>query len=162
MPEDAWREAAVMGLSGGRFTIRWMIVAVAAVAVVLGLLVSCLRWIQYPHISVTILNETSAPIYDLRLSFLCGERTARQVKSGGVASTEIQSGGEAGIFFSCRDSGGTIRKAEPVYYESGNRGSLKIQVYEEDIISINIIYFGEKIPMLGIRRIRPTGPMTVK
>jgi hypothetical protein len=151
-----------MRLFRERFTIRWMMVAVAAVAVVLGLLVSCLRWIQYPHIKVTIFNKTSAPIYDLRVNFLYGERTAKRLSAGGVAFTEIQSGGDAGIFFSYRDSGGILRKAEPLYYESGNRGFLKIHINEEGVRLINGIYWGDQIPILGIRRVRPTGEMILK
>ncbi len=50
-----------------------MMVAVAVVAVVFGLFVSCVRWIQYPHINVTIVNESSTPIYDLRVGFMYGE-----------------------------------------------------------------------------------------
>ena len=146
-----------------RFTVRRMMVGVAAVALVLGILVSCLRWVQYPHINVTIFNETSTSIGDVRLSFLYGERTAERLRPGGVAFTEIQSGGDAGIFFSYRDLGGIIRKAEPLYHESGVRGFLEIHVRNEGVRLTNgIDSFGGQIPLLGIRRVRPTGQMRVK
>jgi hypothetical protein len=51
-----------MRLPRERFTIWRMMVMVAAVALVLGILVSRLRWLQYPHINVSISNETSTPI----------------------------------------------------------------------------------------------------
>lgn len=146
-----------------RITIWRMIVAVAAVALVLGILVSCLRWVQYPHIDVTIFNKSSTPIRNLRVSFLYGERTAERLGSGGVAFTEIQSGGDAGIFFSYRDSGGILRKAESLYYESGNCGFLEVHVDDGGAWLVNGIYAGlDGIPLLGIRRVRPTGQMTVK
>ena len=109
-------------------------------------------------IKVTIFNKTSAPIYDLRVNFLYGERQAKRLVAGGVAFTEIQSGGDAGIFFSYRDSGESSRKAEPLYYgSSGNRGFLKVHSNAEGVRLINGIYWGDQIPILGIRRVRPTG-----
>jgi hypothetical protein len=151
-----------MRLPRERFTTRRMMVAVAAVALVLGILVYCLRWLQYPHINVTIFNETSTPIFDVRVTFMLGERTAERLGPGGVAVAVIQSGGDAGIFFSYRDSGGIIRKAEPLYDESGNRGYLEIHVSNEGVRLVNGIYRGDQIPILGIRRVRPTGQMTVR
>jgi hypothetical protein len=141
-----------------------MMVMVGAVAVVLGLLLACLRWSVYPHINVTIFNETSTPIYDLHLhvSFWYDEeRTAKQLKAGGVAFTEIQSGGDAGIFFSYRDSEGVLRKAKPLYYESGNRGFLEVHITDEGARLVNGIYAGIEFGGFTIPA-RPTGEMTVK
>jgi hypothetical protein len=45
---------------------------------------------------------------------MLGERTAERLGPGGVAVAEIQSGGDAGIFFSYRDSRGILRKAKPL------------------------------------------------
>jgi hypothetical protein len=149
-----------MRFRGGRLTIGGMIVAVAAVAVVFGMLVSCLRWLQYPHINVTVFNDTSTSISDLRVSFMLGERTAERLGPGGVAVAEIQSGGDAGIFFSYRDSGGSLRKANPLYEESGNRGYLDIHVTDGGIRLVNGIYWGDTIS--GIRKVPPTGQLTVK
>ncbi len=81
---------------------------------------------------------------------------------GCVEYTEIQSGGDAGIFFSYQDSGGTLRKAEPLYYESGNRGFLKIHVNDEGVQLVDGIYAGIEIPISGIRRVGPTGRMLLK
>ena len=153
-----------MRSSRKRFTIRWMIVMVGAVAVGLGLLVACLRWAAYPHINVTVLNETSAPIYDLHLHvgfWYDEERTAEQLRASGVAFTEIQSGGDAGIFFSYRDPKGVLRKAEPLYYESGNRGFLEVHVTDEGTRLVNGIYAGIEFGAFTIPA-RPTGQMTVK
>ena len=146
-----------------RFGVRGLMLAVAAVALALGILVTSLTWLQYPHIDVTIFNETSTLICNVRISFLYGERTAEQLRPGGVAFTEIQSGGDAGIFFSYRDSGGILRDAEPLYYESGNCGFLEVHVTNEGARLVNGIYAGfGGIPLLGIRSVRPTGQMTVK
>ena len=59
-----------MGLPCERFSVRRLMVAVATL--VLAILVSCLRWLEYPHIHVAIHNETVAPIYDVRVSFMLG------------------------------------------------------------------------------------------
>ena len=83
-----------------RFTVRGIMLVVACVALILGMFKACLEWLRNPHIDVTILNESSTAIRDLRVSFLYGERTADRLRSGGVAFTEIQSGGDAAIIFS--------------------------------------------------------------
>jgi hypothetical protein len=153
-----------MRSSRKRFTIRRMMVMVGAATIVLGLLVACLRWSVYPHIDVTIFNETSGPIYDLHLhvSFWYDEeRTAERLKAGGIAFTEIQSGGDAGIFFSYRDPEGILRKVEPLYYESGNRGFLEVHVTDEGARLVNGIYAGIEFGSFTIRA-RSTGHMTVK
>jgi hypothetical protein len=96
-------ELAIQKL-GVRFTVRGIMLVVACVVLILGMFKASLEWPRNPHIDVTILNESSTAISDLRVSFLYGERTAGQLRSGGVAFTEIQSGGNAGIFVSYRDS----------------------------------------------------------
>jgi hypothetical protein len=142
-------------------TRRWMAL-VAVVALGFGIFVSCVRWIQYPRIEVAIFNETPTPIYDLRVNFLYGVRTAEQLRPGGVAVTEIQSGGDGGIFFCYRDSGGICKNAEPLYEESGERGFLEVHVTNEGARLINGIYSGYGgIPFMGIRRVRPAGQMTL-
>ena len=150
-----------MELPRVRFTVRGMMVAVAALALAFSILVGFLRWFLYPRIIVTIVNETSAPIRDLRLTFLRGERTAELLGPGGVAVTEIESGGDAGIFFSYRDSRGTLREAEPLHHESGNRGFLEVHVTNEGTRLVNGIRATGEPPAWSIR-VKPTGPMTVK
>ncbi len=49
-----------------RFSVRRMIVAVAAVALVLGMLVACLRWFLYMVSTAEVFNETDAPLSDVR------------------------------------------------------------------------------------------------
>jgi hypothetical protein len=155
-------ETPLMRLPRERFTIWRMMIAIAAVALVLGILVYCLRWLQYPHIDVTIFNETSTTIRDVRVIFMLGERTAERLGPGGIVVAEIQSGGDACIFFSYRDSGGILRKAEPICEESGNRGFLELHVTNEGVRLVNGIYWGDAPPILGIRRVGPTGQMAVK
>jgi hypothetical protein len=161
MPEETYHEGLAMRVSCERFTIRRMMVMVAALAIALGLFVYCLRWIQYPHINVTIFNETSTPIYDLSVSFLNGERTAKSLSAGGVAFTEIQSGGDAGVFFSYRDSEAVLRRAKPIYYESGNRGFLEVRVTDGGTRLVNGIYAGIEFGVFSIP-VPPTGRLTVK
>ena len=92
-----------------RFTVRRMVVAVTAAALIL----ACLRWLLYPHVNVTIFDETPTAIRDVRIKFLYGERTAERIQPGGFAGTEIQSGGDAGVFISYLDSSGVLRTDIP-------------------------------------------------
>ena len=61
-----------MGLPCEQFSVRRLMVAVVAAAPVLAILVSWLRWLEYPHIDVTIHNETVAPIYGVQVSSMLG------------------------------------------------------------------------------------------
>ena len=144
-----------------RLTLPWMMATIAIAAIVLGIAVATLRWYTYPHINLTVFNESSAPIYALRVSFLTGERIAEELKPGGVATSEIQSGGDAGIFFSYRDSKGVLRKAEPLYYESGNRGFVEVHITNEGERLVNGIYAFDA-PSIWSIRVRPAGQMIVK
>jgi hypothetical protein len=144
------------------FSICAMMLTVVAAAIGLALIVRYVRWLQYPHIKVSIFNETPTPIGDLDLRFMYGERTAAQLRPGGAAVTEIQSGGDAGIYFSYQDAGGILQTATALYEESGNRGFLEIHVTGEGVRMRNGIHAGEEIPILGIRRVAPAGEMTLK
>ena len=139
--------------------------AVAVAALVLGIFVVGLRWLLYPHVNVTIFNETSTVIFDLRVRFLYGERTAERIERGGCAVTEIQSGGDAGVFISYRDSRGILRRDEPLYYSDENgspdRGSLEVHITNEGKRLVNGIYTAVDIPV-GTIHVRPAGRMTVK
>lgn len=139
-------------------TVSHLMILVAAIGFGLGILAYGVRWMQYPHIDVRIVNETSSPIFDLQLGFMCGERTAKQLRPGGVGIAEIQSGGDAGIFFSYRDSEGILRKADPLYHESGVRGFLEIHVTKQGTRFVNGIEpLDFSMPILGIRQVPPTG-----
>jgi hypothetical protein len=144
-----------------RFTLRWMTTAIASTAIVLGFTVVALRWYLYPHINFTVFNESSTPIYGLRVSFLVGERTAEELKPGRIATSEIQSGGDAGIFFSYQDSTGVIKKAEPIYYESGDRGFVEVHITNKTERLINGIYAFDAPPFWRIQ-VAPTGKMVVR
>jgi hypothetical protein len=138
---------------------------VASAALVFAICVVCFGWLQYPHVNLTIFNETSSAICDVRVRFLYGERTADRIEPGRFAVTEIQSGGDAGVFMSYRDSAGNRRKEEPLYYSdergSPDRGFLEVHVTDEGRLLVNGIYTAVDIPILT-RHVRPTGRMTVK
>ena len=139
--------------------------AIAGIALVLAIFMAFLRWLRYPHVKVTISNETSTALRDVRIRFLYGERTAERIEPGGFAVTEIQSGGEAGVFLSYRDSSGILRKDEPLYYsdERGapDRGFLEVHVTNEGTRLVKGIYTAVlfDIPLWTIH-VRPTGRMT--
>jgi hypothetical protein len=142
-----------------------MMLAIAGTALVLGIFIACLRWLLYPHVNVTIFNESSIAIGDVRIRFLYGERTAERIEPGGTAVTAIQSGGDAGVFISYRDLGGILRKDEPLYYSdergSPDRGFLEVHVTNGGTRLVNGIYTAVDIPILTIH-VRPTGRMAVK
>jgi hypothetical protein len=144
-----------------RFTVGSIMLAVAVAALVLGIFMACLLWARYPHIKVTIFNESSATISDVRVKFLYGERTAKRVRPGGIAVTEIQSGGDAGIFLSYRNSDGVLYEAEPLYYESGNRGFLELHVTDGGGRMVNGIYAGGDLGVWNLH-LSPKGGMTVR
>jgi hypothetical protein len=145
-----------------RFKVWQMMIVVAFAALAFAISTVCLRWLSYPHISLTIFNETSASISDVRVEFLYGERTAERLAPGGAAATEIQSGGNAGIFVSYRDSRGILKKAEPLYYESGNRGYLEVHVTNEGARFVNGIYAGLDGGGNWQVRVSPKAPMSAR
>jgi hypothetical protein len=143
--------------------LRQTAVAVATVALVL----SCLRWLLYPHVNVTVFNETSTAIRDLRLGFSDGVRTAERIEPGGYATTEIQSGGESGVFLTYRDPRGSLRRDVPVYYSdstaSPDRGYVEIHLTNEGTRIVKRIYNFDWIDIKILTlRVRPTGRMIVK
>jgi len=147
--------------------IQWLMLAVAGACLVFGIFMACASWLLYPHVNLTIFNETSSAIRDVRIKFLYGERTAERIEPGGFAVTEIQSGGDAGVFISYRDSNGILRKDEPLYYsdERGapDRGFLEVHLTNEGTRLVNGIYTAIifDIPVWRIH-VRPTARMTVK
>ena len=134
-------------------------------ALVFGILMACLIWLLYPHVNVTMFNETSAAIYDVRIRFLYGERTAERIDPGGCAVTGIQSGGDAGVFLSYRDSLGLLREDKPLYYSdergSTDRGFLEVHVTNEGTRLVNGVYTALDFPGWTIP-VWPTGRMTIK
>jgi hypothetical protein len=112
----------------------------AVTAALLAISVLGLRWYLNPRIKLSIFNESSTSIYDLRVSFLGGERTLHELKPGKVAVSEIRSGGDAGIDCWYRDRLGNLLRVSPIYYESGNRGFLEIHVSRDVPHIINGIY----------------------
>ncbi len=158
-------------LSGGstmrrlqwRFTVRKMMLAVAVVAVGLGILSSLFNWLQYPHIEVTIFNKSSQGISDLRVAFRPDYRTAERLAPGAVARTQIQ-WPEEGVSFSYRDSDGTLREAPFIGLYLENRGFLEFYVTDEGVRVINGAYYSgfNGIPILGVHRLPPTGTMTIE
>jgi hypothetical protein len=142
--------------------VREITLIVAGVTLVFGVFAS---WLKYPRIELTIFNESSAAISDVHVRFMNGERTAKRIERGGLAFTEIESGGTAGVDISYRHSGGILRKVEPVY-QSGDRGSqdrgfLKVCITDEGTKLVKSIYDVIDIPILTIH-VAPNGEMTVK
>jgi hypothetical protein len=149
-----------------RLTVRRMMLAVAGSALALGILVACLRWLTYPHVKLTIFNESSTALLDVRIKFLYGERKADRIEPGTSATTEIQSGGESGVFISFKDSSGILRKDEPIYYSdstaSPDRGFAELHIANESTRLVKQIYnFDFDIPIWTIR-VMPAGQMTLK
>jgi hypothetical protein len=139
--------------------------ATAGGALLLGIIVTCLAWLMYPHIDLTVFNESSNPVFDVCVTFSYGERTAARIDPAGVAAAHIQSGGDAGVFLSYRDAAGTRSKRQALYYspDSGgpDRGFLEVHVTDHGVSVVNGVY-----PSFDVRpfliRVWPTGPMRVK
>jgi hypothetical protein len=148
-------------------TLRRIALVLAAAALVFGIFIPVLGWLLYPHVKVTIFNETTDALCDVRLRFLYGERMAERIAPGGFAVTEIQSGGDAGVFISDRDAGGILKKDVPLYYSDENgapdRGFLDVHVTKEGTRLVKGIYTTILLdyPPLTIH-VRPKGRMTVK
>ena len=149
----------------GRFKVRRIILIATLAALVLGIPISCFTWLAYPHVKLTIYNETPVAMCDVRISFLFGQRTAAEIRPGGSAVTEIQSGGSAKVSLSYRNPGGAQKKEEVLYYsgEHGaeDRGYLEVHVTGEGTKLVNRIYTAIDIPYLTWR-VWPKGRMTVK
>jgi hypothetical protein len=149
-----------------KFRVRGMMLAVACVAFFLGVLMPCLTWLRYPHVKVKIFNETSTALYGVRIKFFCGARAAERIEPGGSAITEIQSGGDAGVFMSYWDSNGIVRIDEPIHYSDENgtldRGFLEVHVTKEGIRVVKGIYTAIWFDILPQVRVSPTGPMNVR
>jgi hypothetical protein len=115
-----------------------MMLAVAIVAIGLCIL-SSFGWLQDPHVDVTIFNETSGPISDLRVTFPGGYRTAEQLAPGRVATTQVQ-WPEVGALFSYRDSGGILRETQAPNVYGATRGFLEFHVTDERIRVVKDVY----------------------
>jgi hypothetical protein len=150
-----------------KFSVRGIMLAVACVALAVGVCMPCLRWLVYPHVTVTIFNETSSALREVRIKFLYGVRNAERIEPGGSAITDIQSGGEAGVFLSYRDSSGILIVDEPIHYsdERGapDRGFLEVHVTKTgtrlDRGIYTAIWF--EFPVWRIQ-VSPTGRMNVR
>ncbi len=141
--------------------------AVACVALFLAILMPWLRWLRYPHVKVKIFNETPTALCDVQIKFLSGVRTAERIEPGGSAITDIQSGGDAGVFISYRDSSGILKNDEPLYYsdEEGapDRGFLEVHVTKEGTRLVKGIYTAIlfDVPIWKIH-VSPTGRLNVR
>jgi hypothetical protein len=149
-----------------KFSVRGIMLAVACVALFLAILIPCLRWLRYPHVKVTIFNETPTALRDVRIKFLYGVRQAERIEPGGSGITDIQSGGEAGVFLSYRDSSGMLIVDEPIHYsdERGapDRGFLEVHVTNEGTRLVKGIYTAILFDIPGTIQVSPTGQMNVK
>jgi hypothetical protein len=153
-------ETIAESLARNRLSVRALMVTVAVVAVTLGVLAAGFRWLLFPSISVRLLNDSKTPIHDVRLTFLRGERSVDRIMPGEVAMALIQSGGDAGIFLSYKDSDDKIREGK-TWYESGNRGWLDVRVSDHGPRMMDGIYAGLDLGVLSVR-VPPTGRMSVR
>lgn len=144
-----------------RITLGQAMGAITITAIALACIVAGLRWYLCPHIRITVFNESSTPIYALRVGFMGGERSAEEVKPRSVAETVIQSGGDAGIYFSYRDSKGILKKVEPLYCESGNRGLVELHITNDGERLVNGIYAFDTLSVWSVR-VRESGQMVVR
>jgi hypothetical protein len=150
--------------------VREMMLAVGCVALFLALFLRvlgpCLTWLWYPHVKVKIFNETSAALCDVRIKFMNGVRTAERIEPGSSAVTEIQSGGDAGVFMSYRDSSGVIKADEPLHYSDENgtldRGFLEVHVTKEGTRLVRGIYTAIWFDVPGQVRVSRTGQLNLE
>ena len=148
-----------------RLTLRRVMLAVAALALALGIFMAVARWFVYPHVKLTIVNESSAAICDVRIDFLYGERTAKRIEPGVVAESEIRSGGSAGVYISYRDARGIFRRNHCLYYSgehgSEDRGFLEVHIPDGGIRLVDGVYTAVDFPIWTIR-VPPTGRLIVR
>jgi hypothetical protein len=107
---------------GWRFNLRTSALTVAIAALVLGGIVGSYSWLIYPHVELTIFNETATAISDIRVKFSEGECTAERIEPGGTAVADILTGAGMRVYITYRDSNGTL-KEDKVIYESYSEGS---------------------------------------
>jgi hypothetical protein len=111
--------------------VRRVMLIAAIAALVIGSPVASFIWLAYPHVKVTILNETSTAIRNVRLDSFYGERTAERIEPGAFAVTEFQMIAGDTLSMSYQDTIG-IRKEELLYrsdeYSSTPRGLLEVHV----------------------------------
>jgi hypothetical protein len=144
--------------------VRHIVLIAASAALFFGILIACLSWLVYPHVTVTIFNETSAAIRDVRLDSFYGERTSERIEPGAFAVTEFQIIPGDTLSMSYRDTIG-IRKEELLYrsdeYSSTPRGSLEVHMTNKGIKLVNGNCTAVEFPCLTIHT-WPTGRMTVR
>jgi hypothetical protein len=147
-----------------RFSMRGIVLIVTGVAVVFGILIAGLSWLVYPHVKLTIFNESSSAICDVRIDMFYAKRTAERIEPGGFAVTEFQIVAGDTVSMSYRDSIG-IRRKELLYcsdeYSSSPRGSLEVHVMADGLTCFNRIYTAVDIPAWTFPA-WPTGRMAVK
>jgi hypothetical protein len=141
-----------------------MMVAVASAAVACGALVGGFRWFLYPHVRVTIFNETSSAVHEVRVKCFGGENSAERIEAGGSASVDIQCGGEDNVYVTFRDSRGAQMKDHLVHGSRDNaeRGYLNVYLTKRGVRVVEAVY---SIPIEyrpWHRRVPGTGPIIVR
>jgi hypothetical protein len=117
-----------------QFTVRGLIVAVAAVGVALGSSVMWLRWHRSPYVTVRVHNNTSNPLSDVGIRFRYGERKVSMIKAGGEVSWEISCSGASDVTLEYRNSLGVrIIKTDNTYIEHNYRGSLDLHIGDSGV-----------------------------
>jgi hypothetical protein len=132
------------------------------VAIGLGLL---LNWLKYPRVTLRIFNETTAAVYDVRVTCSEGHRSARCIPPGSYAVAEVESCGSSTIYISYRDANGVLRTDEPVYSSddsfAAERGFIDVHLMREGKRVVTSIYPTIGVPSLTVH-VSAAGTMTVE
>jgi hypothetical protein len=146
-----WRVAAVTALAAG-------------IAILLHLSAPCIVWLSYPKINVTVFNESTDEMHNVRIKFFCGERVLDCIPRGRRAVTEVQSAGESGVFLSYKGPSGTIKKDLPLHYSDSSgpfdRGFVEVHITDEGTRIVKRIYV-DNLPWPS-SRIAPAAQMRIE
>src|ERR1700679_4000972 len=162
MPANSQWLSVYTLLSGSRArrNMLWGAVAVLAFAIAIAFFIRLL----YPHVNLTIFNESSSAMGDVRIDYFYGRRTGERIEPGGVALTVFQIYGGGTVSMSYRDSAG-IRRDELLYVSGEHshmpRGSLLLHVTNKGTRLVVSAYTAIDVPAWTFPT-WPTGRMTVR
>jgi hypothetical protein len=138
----------------------WGAVAVLAFAIA----IAFFSWLLYPHVNLTIFNESSAAMGDVRIDYFYGSRTAERIEPGGIALAVFQIYGGGTVSMSYRDSAG-VRRVELLYgageYSYMPRGSLEVPLTNKGTRLVDRTYMAFDV-LAWTLPTWPTGRMTVR
>jgi hypothetical protein len=133
----------------------WGAVAVLTFAIAIAFFI----WLLYPHVNLTIFNESSAAVGDVRIDYFYGSRTAERIEPGGVALTVFQIYGGGTVSMSYRDSAGVRRVG--LLYGVGEYSYMEVHLTNEGTRLVDRTYTAFDVPAWTLPT-WPTGRMTVR